>query len=322
MDATALERELRRLEERHAAQPGGRSFAALADLYRKLGRYAEARDHLDAGLKLHPTYGAAHVILGRLHRDLGEPEPALAAFERVLELDPFNLVARRHCATLCEELGRVDAAVEHWRQLQAADPSGEEAELALARLAPADDEPDESASEEPRSEPAPVEPEPEAARADSAPAPAEPVALQADLDPDDEPAPARPVKAAKTDEGIVTVTLARIYREQGFAAKALRIYEQLLEAGHDPELRAAADELRAELAADRPGQRPVEGDELLDSAEAPGDEAPARPAAPRPQPPQDEAPALVAPAEALDEEESNRDYSRFRAWLGEIHEKP
>ncbi|MFH1844177.1 MAG: tetratricopeptide repeat protein [bacterium] len=94
-------------EQKHALNPHSRVFAPLADLYREDGRYPEAVALLEAGLEEHPRYISALVILGRCLAESGEIETAQISFQKVLELDPDNLVVLK---LLAEEA----AAQEDW----------------------------------------------------------------------------------------------------------------------------------------------------------------------------------------------------------------
>ncbi len=64
--------EIDKLERRHRENPEGRTFAPLADAYRKAGDVPRALEILKAGLLLHPEYLSASIVLGRCHLDLGD----------------------------------------------------------------------------------------------------------------------------------------------------------------------------------------------------------------------------------------------------------
>ena len=118
--------EIARLEALFSAHPEGRMFTHLAEAYRKAGELDRAREVLEHGLRRHPDYASAHVVLGRVLADQGKVEEAAAAFRRVLELDPQNLVALRACADLAREAGRRDEALGYYREILALDPANEE----------------------------------------------------------------------------------------------------------------------------------------------------------------------------------------------------
>ena len=72
---------------------------------------AEAERHLDAiaeyqeAIKLAPTQPGLHEELGSEFRNTGKPQEAEGAFERELEIDPFNVLARYKLGVLAIERG-------------------------------------------------------------------------------------------------------------------------------------------------------------------------------------------------------------------------
>ncbi len=137
--AGASSEEIARLETLYAENPRGRVFTHLAEAHRKNGEPARAREILRRGLADHPDYASAHVVLGRVLEDLGDRDGAVTAFERVLSLDPHNMVALRRLAVAADEAGRSENALEHWSALAALDPGDEEVEARVAALsAPAE----------------------------------------------------------------------------------------------------------------------------------------------------------------------------------------
>jgi tetratricopeptide (TPR) repeat protein len=111
--------ELRRRVER---DPASIAFAALAEEYRRLARYAEAEATCRAGLEHHPAYHSARVTLARCLLEQGDPSAARGEFEQVLRASPQNLLARKGLAEVLQRQG---------------DPRGALAELRLAvALAP------------------------------------------------------------------------------------------------------------------------------------------------------------------------------------------
>lgn len=115
--ASSHREEISRLELLHAAHPEGLIFPHLADAYRRAGRYSQAEDLLNAGLRKHADYSSAHVVLGRLRLDQGKREEAETAFRRVLRLDPQNQIAIEYLADLTAEEGRLDEALRLYRRL-------------------------------------------------------------------------------------------------------------------------------------------------------------------------------------------------------------
>jgi Flp pilus assembly protein TadD len=83
------------LRRRVQMDPASIAFAALAEEYRRSGRFQEAIATCTAGLHRHPAYISAHVTLGRALLALGRSGEAKAQFEHVLMLAPENLAAIR-----------------------------------------------------------------------------------------------------------------------------------------------------------------------------------------------------------------------------------
>ena len=115
--------EIAKLEALYASNPEGRVFTHLAEAYRRAGELDRARETLERGLERHPDYPSAHVVLGRVHADLGHGEEAAASFRRVLQLDPENLIARRSLAEAARSAGHDEDALRHYRELLEQDPS-------------------------------------------------------------------------------------------------------------------------------------------------------------------------------------------------------
>jgi predicted regulator of Ras-like GTPase activity (Roadblock/LC7/MglB family)/tetratricopeptide (TPR) repeat protein len=91
---TRLE-ELKRLLQR---DPTSRQFLALAEEYRRHGKYRDAVITLERGLALHQTSVAGHVALGKTYQQLDRLEDAIRAFTNALRIDRENLVAIRQLA--------------------------------------------------------------------------------------------------------------------------------------------------------------------------------------------------------------------------------
>lgn len=91
---TRLE-ELKRLLQR---DPTSRQFLALAEEYRRHGKYRDAVITLERGLALHANSVAGQVALGKTYQQLDRLEDAIRAFNNALRIDRENLVAIRQLA--------------------------------------------------------------------------------------------------------------------------------------------------------------------------------------------------------------------------------
>lgn len=130
----AQSREIEKLQRRWQENPLGLTFAPLAEAYRKEGMYADALELLEIGLTQHPHYVPAHIVRGRCHLDAGEDPAAEAAFRRVAELDPENVIALKGLAEIAERGGRFEDARGQLLRLLAFDRNNEEARSQLERI--------------------------------------------------------------------------------------------------------------------------------------------------------------------------------------------
>lgn len=93
------------LKRRVHSDPASIAFAALAEEYRRAGRFDEAIETCNTGLVRHPSYLSAHVTLGRALIEVGRLEDARAELEYVLKLAPENLAAIRGLAEIHHRIG-------------------------------------------------------------------------------------------------------------------------------------------------------------------------------------------------------------------------
>jgi tetratricopeptide (TPR) repeat protein len=93
------------LKRRVQSDPASIAFAALAEEYRRAGRFDEAIETCHTGLVRHPSYLSAHVTLGRALIEVGRLQDARGELEYVLKLAPENLAAIRGLAEIHHRIG-------------------------------------------------------------------------------------------------------------------------------------------------------------------------------------------------------------------------
>src|SRR5919197_4006832 len=125
---------LEELRRRVQAYPASIAFAALAEEYRRAGKFREAVDASRAGLRYHPTYVSARVTLGRSLVELQEVEQAERELVFVLKSAPDNLAARRALGELCWQRLRFADALTHFRAAKLLAPSDRELPAIIASL--------------------------------------------------------------------------------------------------------------------------------------------------------------------------------------------
>lgn len=93
------------LRRRVQADPASIAFAALAEEFRRVGRYQDAIETCRTGLQRHPAYLSARVTLGRALIETGDYDGAREELETVLRSAPENLAALRGIEQIHERLG-------------------------------------------------------------------------------------------------------------------------------------------------------------------------------------------------------------------------
>jgi predicted regulator of Ras-like GTPase activity (Roadblock/LC7/MglB family)/thioredoxin-like negative regulator of GroEL len=260
-------KELKRLLQK---DPTSRQFLALAEEYRRHGKYRDAVITLERGLQVHSTSVAAHVALGRTYRQLDRLEDAIRAFTNALRLDRENLVAIRQLAEVYLATGDKIEAIKKLKLYCGLKAGDRDVNDIIQKL---EEEMSAAVAEGPRSG---EQPEPEKAPFALAESEAEPDVPEEEVTapftfPVDlhrtevatfsagssvETAPfdvsdARPEAPAK-GEPLVSETLGDLYRAQGHLADARETYRTLAETAAD-ETRARA--LREKAAALPPAER-------------------------------------------------------------------
>ncbi|MEN8145923.1 MAG: tetratricopeptide repeat protein, partial [Gemmatimonadota bacterium] len=134
MTSDPLAKEIQQFEQQVRRDPNGRTFARLADAYRKDGQLERALELLEGGLRRHSDYLSAHLVHGRTLRSLGRRVEAIEAFERVAELDAANVIALRALAEMAEEAGESEQALTYVESLLQILPQDETLEEHAERL--------------------------------------------------------------------------------------------------------------------------------------------------------------------------------------------
>jgi tetratricopeptide (TPR) repeat protein len=104
-------------KQRLAAAPDGiAEYRCLAHAYLAAGEYEEAGKVIESGLTLGPDVDLLEQQ-GSVLAGQGDPEEALATWERVLALDGERISARYSRAFLLERLGRLTDAAGEWEAI-------------------------------------------------------------------------------------------------------------------------------------------------------------------------------------------------------------
>ncbi len=95
-----LSPEVEKLSAKLEKEPNSKVFLNLAEEYYKAGMLDEALMILDPGLKIHPTFIGAKVLLGRVYSDQKRKKEAREAFEQVIKINGDNIVANKNLSLI------------------------------------------------------------------------------------------------------------------------------------------------------------------------------------------------------------------------------
>lgn len=186
-------------------------FVSLAETYRKMGMFEDARQIISKGLELHPDFSPAYIVLARTLCQLEDYSGSVDAFERALEFDEESLAALVGYARVRILLGEEESARElllKARHLTPADPVINKLLLSL---------PDDSDLKDGH--------------------------LDEETDYDE--------KSADHSASLVSSTLADLYLAQGLSEKALELYQRLsVKNPDDLSLRRRVKELERQVEED------------------------------------------------------------------------
>jgi len=199
-----LTQDIEKFAERWSLDPKSRVFAQLADAYRKAGMLEEAIQVCLEGLRDHPNYASARVVLGRAYLEKGALSEAEAEFLRVIELSPDNLLAHRTVGEIYQRQGRWAEALVHYQTVLDLNPFDREVKELLAELEASKD-----LSGEGR-------------------VPAEEKVLEKEAQPQAPLSFLERGPLSEQEEVLATETLGDLYLQQGHRDRSIQIFELLL----------------------------------------------------------------------------------------------
>lgn len=108
------------------SDPNSQIFAALADALRKRGDFERAFRVCQNGLRIHPSYGSAHVVMAKINLDRGLYDWAEAEAKKAIELEGASRAIELLLAEIYIYKGEFNSAVKLLRKLNTADPANEQ----------------------------------------------------------------------------------------------------------------------------------------------------------------------------------------------------
>ncbi len=114
-----------------------RGYYSLADVFSRMGRYAEARRVLDRLIQKYPDLTTAYVLEGALYDRSGQTASAERCYRKALDLrwhPQYSPIAAINLGGLLYQQGKTNEALEVWRSAAARDPYSLELQANLAFL--------------------------------------------------------------------------------------------------------------------------------------------------------------------------------------------
>jgi len=102
--------------------PNSQIFAALAEAFRKKGELEKAFQVCQNGLRIHPNYGPAHIVMAKVNLDRGLYDWAEAELEKARQVDGNNRTVELLLAEIYIYKGDYQPAIKLLKKLATQDP--------------------------------------------------------------------------------------------------------------------------------------------------------------------------------------------------------
>lgn len=122
--------------------PNSQIFAALAEAFRKKGDLEQAFRVCQSGLRVHPTYGAAHLVMAKINLDRGLYDWAEAEVVKARETSGNNRTVELLLAEISIYKGEYQKAIKLLKKLASVDPFNDHVQrlLEIAQKIPREQE--------------------------------------------------------------------------------------------------------------------------------------------------------------------------------------
>jgi predicted regulator of Ras-like GTPase activity (Roadblock/LC7/MglB family) len=144
IDLSDIEERIAKCNKILDENPSSQIFAALAEAYRKKGELDKAFRVCQNGLKVHPNYGSAHLVMAKINMDKGMYDWAEMEVKKAMELDGTTRATELLLSEVYIYKGEFNKACRMLEMLHQGDPGNEQISklLEIARKIPLDQKPD------------------------------------------------------------------------------------------------------------------------------------------------------------------------------------
>jgi predicted regulator of Ras-like GTPase activity (Roadblock/LC7/MglB family) len=129
-----LDERIEKCEEILAQNPDSCIFAALSDAYWKKGELSKAFSICNKGLKLHPDYGAGHLVMAKINLDRGMYAEAEKELSLAVQADGKTKATELLLAQIFLKNGQIRDAKMILEKLRATDPANQSVKDLLTKL--------------------------------------------------------------------------------------------------------------------------------------------------------------------------------------------
>jgi predicted regulator of Ras-like GTPase activity (Roadblock/LC7/MglB family) len=123
IDAVEIDERITKCRKILDVDPNSQIFAALAEAYRKKGELEKAFRVCQNGLRVHPSYGSAHVVMAKVNLDRGLYDWAEVEAKKAAEIDGLTRTIELLLSEIYIYKGEFKQAVTLLKKLSLADPN-------------------------------------------------------------------------------------------------------------------------------------------------------------------------------------------------------
>lgn len=126
IDLSDIEERIAKCNKIMDENPSSQIFAALAESYRKIGEIDQAFRVCQNGLKVHPNYGSAHLVMAKINLDKGMYDWAETELLKAVELDGSTRATELLLSEVFIYKGEFNKACRMLEMLHQNDPNNEQ----------------------------------------------------------------------------------------------------------------------------------------------------------------------------------------------------